>query len=77
VQPAQGPASGGTTVVVRGSGFQNGAHVLFGKTQATAQFIDGSTLQVTSPAVPAGAVRITVVNPNGSQYSLDDAFTTQ
>ena len=77
VQPAQGSASGGTTVVVRGSGFQNGAQVLFNKTQASAQFIDSSTLQVASPAVPAGAVRITVVNPNGSQYALDDGFTAQ
>jgi hypothetical protein len=77
LQPAQGSESGGTTLVVRGSGFQSGAQVFFNKVQASAQFIDGSTLQVTSPAVPAGAVRITVVNPNGSQYSLDDAFTAQ
>jgi hypothetical protein len=77
MQPAQGSAAGGTTVAVRGSGFQNGAQVLFNTTPANVHFIDGSTLQVTSPAVPAGTVRITVVNPNGSQYSLDDAFTAQ
>jgi DNA-binding beta-propeller fold protein YncE len=77
LQPAQGSASGGTTIVVRGSGFQSGAQVLFNTTPASAQFIDGSTLQVTSPAVSAGAVRISVVNPDSSKYSLDDAFTAQ
>lgn len=77
VKPAQGSVSGGTTVVVRGSGFQNGAQVLFNKTPASVEFIDGSTLQVTSPAISAGSVRITVVNPNSSQYSLDDAYTAQ
>ena len=77
LQPAQGSASGGTNVVVRGSGFQNGAQVLFNKTPVSPQFIDSSTLNVTSPAVSAGAVRITVVNPDGSQYALDDGFTAQ
>jgi hypothetical protein len=28
----------------------------------------------TAPAVPAGAGSITVMNPNGGQYSLDDAL---
>ncbi|MGC2299544.1 MAG: IPT/TIG domain-containing protein [Acidobacteriaceae bacterium] len=77
LQPAKGSASGGTTVVVRGSGFQNGAQVFFNDTSAGVEFVDGSTLKVTSPAVSAGAVRITVVNPNGSHYSLDDSFTAQ
>jgi len=77
LQPAQGSASGGTTVVVRGSGFQNGAQVLFNKTPASVQFVDGSTLQVTSPAVSAGGIGITVINPDGSQYALDDGFTAQ
>jgi DNA-binding beta-propeller fold protein YncE len=77
VQPAQGPASGGTTLEVRGSGFESGAKVLFNKTPASVEFVDGSILRVTSPRVPAGAVRITVVNPNGSQYSLDDGFTAE
>ena len=77
LQPASGPAAGGTTITLRGSGFQTGAQVLFNNLQQSAQFIDSSTLQVTSPAIPAGAVRITVVNPNGDQYSMDNAFTAQ
>ncbi|MDE3202112.1 MAG: IPT/TIG domain-containing protein [Acidobacteriota bacterium] len=77
LQPAQGTAAGGTEVVIRGSGFQNGAQVFFDNTQATTQFIDSSTLHVTSPGITAGGVRITVVNPDGSSYSLDDAFSAQ
>jgi hypothetical protein len=77
LQPAQGSASGGTTVVIRGSGFQSGAQVLFNNTPVSAEFVDASTLKVTTPAVPAGGVRITVVNPNGTQYSLDDSFTAE
>jgi hypothetical protein len=77
LQPAQGSASGGTTVVVRGTGFQSGAQVLFNKTSANVQFIDSSTLKVTSPAIPAGAVSLTVVNLDGNQFSLDDGFTAQ
>lgn len=77
LQPAQGPATGGTTVVLRGSGFQNGAQVLFDKTPAGVKFIDGSTLQLTTPALSPGGIRIKVLNPDGTQYSLDDAFTAQ
>lgn len=77
LQPAQGSAAGGTAVSIRGSGFQNGSQVLFNNTSVSAQFVDGFTLQVTSPAVDAGAIRITVVNPNGDKYSLDDAFNAQ
>jgi len=75
ISPAQGSASGGVSVRLRGSGFEQGTQVLFNNTHATVQFIDNSTLQVTSPSISAGSVRITVLNPDGSQYFLDDAFT--
>jgi len=38
------------------------------------QFIDSSTLQITTPPLAAGAARITIMNPDGSQYFVDDAF---
>ncbi len=75
VTPAQGSAGGGIAVRIRGSGFQSGATVMFGTSGATVSFVDSSTLQATSPALPVGAARITVVNPDGTQYALDDAFT--
>lgn len=73
--PAQGLASGGVSVKLRGSGFQNGATVMFGSANATVSFVDSSTLQVTTPSLPPGAARVTITNPDGTQYCLDNAYT--
>jgi len=72
VNPPAGPS--GTTVTLRGSGFQSGATVTFGTSQVAATFVDPNTLQVVVPALASGPVRITVTNPNGKQYIFDDAF---
>jgi len=72
VKPSSG--SSGITVTLRGSGFQVGATVQFGGSQAATTFVDSQTLNVNVPALPAGSLRITVVNPDGSTYYLDDAF---
>jgi hypothetical protein len=73
VSPSAGTS--GTTVTVRGSGFANGAVVLFGTTQVPATFVDSNTLQAAVPSLAAGPVRVTVMNADGRQYSLDDSFT--
>lgn len=70
-------ASAGTTITVRGSGFRDGAQVKFNAMQVPPAFIDQNTLQVTVPTGLNGPTRITVVNPDGSEYSFDDAFTSQ
>ncbi len=75
VSPAQGSATGGVSVRLRGSGFQNGAQVLFGNADALVTFVDSSTLQVTTPVLPVGPTRITVTNADGNRYFLDAAFT--
>jgi hypothetical protein len=77
LNPAAGPVSGGTTVILRGSGFKSGATVKFGTKSATTTFIDGSTLQVTAPSGTAGSTRVSVQNLDGTSYSLDAAFTYQ
>jgi len=71
------PSSGlsGATVTLRGSGFRNGATIKFGTLQASTTFVDSSTLRATVPALSAGPVRVTVSNPDGDHYTLDDAFT--
>lgn len=74
LNPANGSAAGGTAVTIRGSGFQPSATVTFGGIAATTTFIDASTLQVTTPPLPVGGVRVTVSNPGLSSYSLDAAF---
>jgi DNA-binding beta-propeller fold protein YncE len=74
VRPPSGPV--GTIVKLRGSGFQNGATVSIGAVQAATAFVDASTLTVTVPSLTSGPERVTVSNPNGETYTLDDAFTT-
>lgn len=73
VNPAAGAQ--GTTVLLRGSGFQNGAVVTFGAIQVSATFVDSNTLQATVPILPTGPIRVSIKNPDGHQYSLDDAYT--
>jgi hypothetical protein len=75
VNPATGSA--GTQVTLRGSGFLNGATVLFGTSQAATAYVNAETLTATVPTISAGPVRITVTNPGGQTYSFDDAFTVQ
>ena len=75
VNPAAGPQ--GTNVVLRGSGFQNGATVTFGSLQTSATFVDSNTLQAIVPPLPPGPVRVTINNPDGHRYSFDDSYIVQ
>jgi hypothetical protein len=75
IDPAAGPS--GTAIVVRGSGFQNGATVSFGVTEVAATFVDSNTLHAVVPTLAPGAIRISVKNPDGSQYSVDDAYAVK
>jgi len=72
--PANGVAAGGTTLTIRGSGFQNGATVTIGGKAATVTIKDMNTLTVITPALPAGAQRVTITNPDGEAITLDAAF---
>jgi hypothetical protein len=71
------PASGssGIQATLRGSGFQSGSVLQFNKTTAAVTFVDSETLQVTVPSLSPGPVQVTVTNPDGTAYSLGDAFT--
>jgi hypothetical protein len=75
VSPASALAAGGTTLTIRGSGFQSGATVTIGGKSAAAMFVDMNTLTVTTPPLAAGPQQILITNPNGDSYSLDAAFT--
>ena len=77
VNPSTVSINGGTVVKVRGSGFQPGTTVTIGGKSATSVFVDASTLQVTTPARPAGAAQMIVADPNGETYKLDAAVFFQ
>ena len=75
INPNQGLISGGDKVIIRGSSFNQHATVTFAGSVATVTWVDQNTLQVVTPALPAGQVAVTVSNPDGSRYLLPSAFT--
>jgi IPT/TIG domain len=77
ISPAVASTSGSAVVTMRGSGFQTGTTVTIGGKSATAVYVDANTMQVTTPANAAGAAHVTVQNPDGETYSVDDALVYQ
>jgi len=77
ITPSSGPAAGGTTITIRGSGFETGATVTFGTTTIPATFVDANTLQLFSPTLLACAVQVSVTNPDGRTYKLDAGYKPQ
>ncbi|MFM7251599.1 MAG: IPT/TIG domain-containing protein, partial [Ilumatobacteraceae bacterium] len=69
--PAKGAATGGTTVVINGTGLLGATSVTFGTTPATSFTVDSST-KITAVAPPgaAGTVDVAIANP------LDVSSTT-
>jgi DNA-binding beta-propeller fold protein YncE len=72
--PANGRATGGTQITIHGSGFQNGATVTIGGKIATVTLKDMNTLTLVTPALPPGAQRLAITNPDGETVVLDAAF---
>jgi hypothetical protein len=73
--PSTGPVAGGTTVTIRGSGFQSGAVVTVGGKSAAATFVDMNTLKIVTTILSPGPQRVVVTNPDGESVSWDAAFT--
>jgi hypothetical protein len=77
VAPATGPATGGTTVTITGTGFTGATGVGFGPVAAASFTVTSSTsITAVSPAAAAGTVDVTVLNAGGaSGTSAADQFT--
>jgi hypothetical protein len=73
--PSSGSAAGGTSVTLRGSGFQSGTKMTFGGKNVVTNFKDMNTLIFTTPAVSSGSQQLILTNPSGESVSLDAAFT--
>ena len=62
VGPSHGPASGGSTITLRGVGFADGTRCSFGATEVPATLISSSEVTcLTPPASPSGSVVLTVL----------------
>jgi hypothetical protein len=76
ISPASGRITGGTSVMIKGSGFVKGATVLFGDVKAMTVTVSGSNaISAVSPPHASGAVNIVVINPDGQSSTLVRGFT--
>ncbi|MEV7012250.1 IPT/TIG domain-containing protein [Streptosporangium sp. NPDC051022] len=78
VNPATGPAAGGTSVTITGTNLAGATAVAFGSTAATSFTVNSDTqITATSPATTtAGAVDVKVTTPYGTGATTnDDKFT--
>ncbi|HVB09820.1 MAG TPA: IPT/TIG domain-containing protein, partial [Bacillota bacterium] len=79
LSPAVGDPSGGTSVIISGSGFTGATAVTFGGVAATGTVVSDSEIQVTAPPAPKGAgtsVDVQVQGQGGtSATGPSDLFT--
>ncbi len=76
VSPSVGPAAGGQTVQLTGSGFSAGATVSFGGAFASNVSVSsGGAATVVTPPHAAGLVSVTFTNATGQSSTLGGAFT--
>jgi hypothetical protein len=62
-----GPAAGGTTVTITGTGFTGASAVRFGSTDAASFTVNSATsITAVSPPGTAGTVHVRVITPNGA-----------
>jgi hypothetical protein len=77
--PASGPEDGGTQVTIEGDFFSTGQvkpTVLFGDVELDAEMVDVVSSKVIIVTTPAGSgpVAVTVINPDGQQATVAEAF---
>ena len=66
VSPDNGPAAGGNTAVISGTGFTNATAVAFGSTAATSFTVASSTVINAVVPLGSGAVSVNVTGPSGT-----------
>jgi hypothetical protein len=75
ITPKSGPAAGGNTVTINGSGFKGATAVDFGEAEASFTVVTGGSIKAIAPA-GTGKVNVTVTNPEGtSATSAADEYT--
>jgi len=74
---SQTSASAGTQIEIRGSGFESGILATVGGVSASLLYVDSETINLTLPVASAGPEDLTLTNPDGTSYTLQNAITIQ
>jgi IPT/TIG domain len=78
LEPASGPAGGGSRVRITGSGFTGATAVLFGPARASEFTVEADTALVAVSPAGSGSVDVTVSTPAGTSPAVaDDRFSYQ
>jgi hypothetical protein len=71
ISTTAGPASGGTSVTITGTGFTNAIAVYFGSDPAASFAIsNGTSITAVTPSASAGAVDVTVASAGGTSATI-------
>jgi hypothetical protein len=75
IVPIAGPASGGTSITINGTGFLANPTVTFGGTNAAfVTVVNSGTIMATTPAHTAGLVNVVLTNSDGQNATLTNAY---
>jgi hypothetical protein len=75
VSPSAGPASGGTVLTLRGTGFEPGMEMWTTGGLVPTEFVDQTTLHATTPPSEPGLTGVGVLSADGQRFSwMDSAF---
>ena len=75
IEPTASLDLGGWTVVVNGRHFQSGATVRFDAREAAdVRVLFSADIIAVTPAHPVGTVDVTVTNPDGQFYTVEEVF---
>jgi len=76
ITPNNGGSSGGTKIIIAGTGFLQGVRVAVGGNAGTAQWLDENTIQVITPSNPPGRWDVRVLNPDTQDVTAKEAFVS-
>ena len=76
IRPNYGLTTGGTIIIIEGTGFLPGAKVFIGKRAATTEFKHSLRVEAVTPANPLGSFDLKVVNPDTQEVVAKEAFVS-
>jgi hypothetical protein len=74
VDPDRGPAKGGQRINIEGRNFQRGAVIKWDGRELSSRFTDTNSMSIVVPPGRSGSVGIEIINPDGKNFVLPDAF---